>query len=189
MENLPGYIATGVVSLTVGILLRYLEPKAKVAYWSPHYFLFELKKENIVLQTDALTVQNLGRKAAENIELVMKARPDFFQLSPAVPYTEHALDNGQFVLRVEGLGPKEFFTLQLLSYKTAPALLYVRSNAGPASPMPFQIQRVFPMWLQALSALLLVVGFGFSAYWLVRAIIFLSRSIGVAWLLRNLTTA
>lgn len=180
MDNLAGYVATGVISLTVGLLLRYLEPKAKLFYWSPANFFFQLQRENIALQTDALTIQNLGRKAAEKIELVWKARPDFFQFSPAVPYEDEQLENGQYVLRVASLGPKEFFTLQVLSYKTAPALLYVRSNSGPAQQMPFQIQRAFPVWVQAALLFLVVVGFGFLVYWLIRTLAFLSRAIGVA---------
>ncbi|MEQ3694276.1 MAG: hypothetical protein ABNH16_09425 [Thalassolituus sp.] len=84
MEHLIGYIATGAISLVVGVLLIYLQPKSKVYYWTPHTFLFNLQKENVVLQTDSLTVQNLGRKAASNIEVIFDTKPDFYQLQPAV---------------------------------------------------------------------------------------------------------
>lgn len=97
MDELVGYVATGTVALAVGIMLTYLQPRAKVVYWSPHSFLFDLTQHNVQLQTDALTVQNIGRRTAEGIELVMDSRPDFFQFSPAVPYDEFTQE-GSFVL-------------------------------------------------------------------------------------------
>ncbi len=36
MDSLTGYVATGLVMLIVGLLLRELEPKVKVVWWSPH---------------------------------------------------------------------------------------------------------------------------------------------------------
>ena len=179
MEDLVKYIATGIVSLSVGLLIRYLEPKSKIVWWLPHNFFFELKKESIVLQTNSVTVQNLGRKPAESIEIVHKTKPDFFQLSPLIPYEEEVTSSGEHVIRVNTLGPKEFFTLQLLSYKTVPVLLNIRSKDGSAKFIEFQLQRIFPKWFQILSVVFLLVGIGFTAYWIIKAVVFLSRSIGI----------
>ena len=179
MEGLAGYVVIGVVSLVVGILLIYLQPKAKVMYWSPHSFLFNLTRENVVLQTDALTIQNVGRKAAENVELVLDREPDFFQFAPAVNHTTETLQNNQYIIRIPSLGPSEHVTLQLLSYTRVPQLLNLRSSAGQASPMPFQIQRLFPTWFNGLVVVLFFFGLGFSAYWLIKSVIFISKSIGV----------
>src|SRR6266850_5663939 len=112
MADLTGYVATGVISLAVGWLLKYIEPKSKLLYWFPHNFLFHLKNENVALQTNALTIQNVGRRPAENVEIVHKQRPDFFQLAPAMPFAEETTANGEHVIRVATLGPKEVFTLQ-----------------------------------------------------------------------------
>lgn len=180
MEGLAGYVATGVVSLGVGILLIYLQPKAKVMYWSPHSFLFNLTRENVVLQTDALTIQNVGRKAAESVELVLDGEPDFFQFAPEINHSTETLSNNQYIIRIPSLGQKEHVTLQLLSYTRVPQLLNLRSSAGQASPMPFQIQRVFPAWFNGVVIAMFFVGIGFSAYWLIKAVVFVSRSIGVA---------
>jgi hypothetical protein len=169
VQNLAGYVVTGVVSLAVGFLLRRLEPKAKLVFWSPHNFLFELKKENVVLQTNSLTLQNVGRKPAEGIEVIHKARPDFFQFSPAVDYEERSSPTGEHVLAVKSLGAKEYFTLQLLSYKTAPVLLTVRSKEGLAAPIAIKPQRVFPRWFNIAVAFLFLVGLGFTIYWVVRS--------------------
>jgi len=179
MAELSGYIATGIVSLVVGLLLRYIEAKAKIVYWFPHNFFFELKKENVVLQTNSLTVQNTGRRPAENIEIIHKQKPDFFQLAPSIPYEEETTSNGEHVLRVKTLGPKEFFMLQLLSYKTVPVLLNVRSKEGPAKTIQIQPQKIFPLWFQWVSAGLFFIGLGFAIYWCIKAIIFISNNIGI----------
>ena len=180
MAELSGYVATGIVSLAVGLLLRYLEAKARIVYWSPHNFFFELKKENVVLQTNSLTIQNIGRKPSENIEIVHKQKPDFFQLAPSVPYEEETTSNGEHVIRIKILGPKEFFMLQLLSYRTVPVLLNIRSKDGPAQAIQIKPQRIFPRWFRVFSGVLFFVGLGFAIYWGIKAVIFISKSIGIA---------
>jgi hypothetical protein len=163
----------------VGWFLKYVEPKSKVVYWFPHNFFFELKKENVVLQTNSLTIQNLGRKPAETVEIVHKQRPDFFQLSPALAFTEETTTNGEHVIRVATLGRKEVFTVQLLSYKTAPVLLNIRSKDGAAQGIAIQPQRIFPRWFNVGATVLLFLGLGFFAYWAIKAVVFISKSIGI----------
>jgi len=158
MESFLGYVATGVISFMVGALLMYFRPKAKLVYWSPHSFLFNLTQQRVALQTDALTMQNLGSTAAHNVDIVLNDRPDFFQFAPAIPYQENTLDNGQFALRINELGPKEFVTLQLLSYTKVPQLLNIRSDAGHAQAIQIQLQRIFPKWVNIAVLILMLIG-------------------------------
>src|SRR6266496_2650020 len=168
MNPVAGYVATGIVSLTVGFLLQRLAPKAKLVYWLPHSFFFDLKAEKVVLQTNALTIQNTGKRPAESVEILHKTRPDFFQLSPSLPFTETTRPAGEHVITVPHLGPNEYFTLQLLSYKTVPNLLNIRSKEGPAVQIPIQSQRVYPGWFNVTAALLMLLGLGLVLYWLVQ---------------------
>ena len=179
MEGLAGYIATGVVSLVVGLLLRNVEPRAKVVYWSPHSFFFEVPNPKVVLKTDSVTVQNTGRREAEDVEVVFKSRPDFFKLNPSISYSEEKNPDGEFIIKVPALGPKEFFTLQILSFATLPNIQNIRSKAGPAAFIQVQLQRQFSRLVLVLLGALMVVGFGFSIYWLVQAVAFISKSIGI----------
>lgn len=179
MDGFGSEIATGVVMLIVGLLLRQLEPKSKLAYWLPHNFVFNLKEENVVLRTDSLTLQNLGRKTATDVEIIHQTRPDFFQFSTAVAFEESENPNGEHVIRVKHLGPKEFFNLQLMSYKTQPRLLNIRSAEGPATEIQIQLQRQIPKWLQKVAVVLLLVGAGFILYWVVESVIYLSNAIGI----------
>ena len=181
MFDPTGYIVTGVVSLAVGYALRRLEPKSKIVYWLPHTFFFDLKNEKVVLLTNALTVQNIGSRPAERIEIIHKARPDFFQFAPAVDFEEATSPTGEHILRIQSLAPKEVVTLQLLSYKSsAPVLMNIRSKEKPAESIAIQPQRIVARWLQLVIVLLLIVGLGFSTYWLIRAVVHISQQIGVA---------
>lgn len=167
-NDLTGYVATGVATFAAGLLLRSLEPKVRLVYWYPHNFLFQLRDPSVTLQTNSLTVQNLGRKAAEGIEILHKTKPDFFQLFPALPYEEGVLETGEHFIRIANLGPREFFTLQLLSYKTVPLILNVRSSAGPGKLVQIRLQLQRHKSVQLAALILILLGLGTAVYWLIR---------------------
>lgn len=178
MEKLVGYIATGIVSLVVGLLLQRFQSKPKLLYWIPGSFLFELKEPKIAIRTDSLTIQNDGRKPATNVEIIHKNKPDHFQFSTAISFTEEINPNGEHVVKIPSLGAKEFVNIQLLSHMQEPILLNVRSADGPAQLIQVHLQRIIPKWIQILIVILLLIGFGFALYWLIRSVVFLSASIG-----------
>ena len=108
MEKLIGYIATGIVSLIVGLLLQRFQSKPKLLYWLPGSFLFELNDPQVTPRTDSLTIQNIGRKKATNVEIVHKYKPDHFHFSTAISFTEETNPNGEHIIKIPGLGAKEF---------------------------------------------------------------------------------
>lgn len=177
MDSLGGYIATIIVSLIIGYLSRFFEPKSKLLGWSPHNFLFNLQKEGVVIQTNSLTVQNWGRKPAEDIEIIHKTRPDFFEIHPSIVYTESTNPNGEHVIHVKTLGPKEWFLVQLLSYKTVPQLQNVRWKNGQCKWVQIVPQRVLPRPFLVTLKVLMLVGIGTIAYWLIRVVIFVNSQI------------
>jgi len=124
-----------------------------------------------------LTIQNFGRKAAGWVEIVHRKKPDFFQLYPSLNYSEITTPAGEHVIRVESLAHNEYFTIQLLSYVHQPEFLYVRSDAGQAKPMPWMVVRKFPRWAYGGVQLLILVGAGFSAYWLIRFAMFVFKEL------------
>lgn len=177
MNTLGGYIATIIVSLIVGYLSRFIEPKSKLLCWSPHNFLFNLKKENVVMQTNSLTVQNWGRKPAEGIEIIHKTKPDFFEIQPSIGFSESLNPNGEHVIHVPTLGAKEWFIVQLLSYKTVPQLQNVRWKDGQGKWIHIAPQRVWPRPLAISLNILTLIGIGNILYWLIRAVHFLNSQI------------
>lgn len=180
MDTLAGYIATIVVSLIIGYLGQFFQPRSKLLCWSPHNFYFDLKAQQVVLQTNSLTVQNVGRLPAEEIEIIHQQKPDFFELFPAVEYQELRNPNGEHVIKVKSLGPREWILLQLLSYTNPPVLKNVRWKDGQAKWVQIQPQRVWPRWVQIAMITVFFVGCGSLAYWLIRLGVHLAQQIGYA---------
>lgn len=166
MDPIQKYIITGIVSLIVGLLLQRLQAKPQLQYFLPGSFLFSLKDPKIEIRTDSLTIQNAGRKPASNIEIIHQDRPDHFQFSQAVRYEEEVSPNGNHIIKIPTLGPKEHVNIQLLSYVKQPVLLNVRSEEGTAKLIPVQFQRIFPQWFNFLAVVLFLVGLGTILYWL-----------------------
>lgn len=179
MEKIIGYIATGIISLVVGLLLQRFQSKPKLLYWVPGSFLFELKEPKVTLRTDSLTIQNTGRKPAKDVEIVHKYKPDHFHFSTAISFIEETNPNGEHIIKIPSLGAKEFVNIQLLSRVQQAILLNVRSADGPAQLIQVHLQRIFPKWFNASAGGLLLLGFGFALYWLIRSVIFLSAAIGI----------
>jgi hypothetical protein len=67
MNNLKTYIASIIIALLIGRLSQYLEPKAKVYNWYPGTFIYILREPAAIITTPSMTIQNGGRKAAENM--------------------------------------------------------------------------------------------------------------------------
>lgn len=179
MDHLSGYIATGLVSLAVGLLLQRFKDRPKLLYWIPGSFLFQLQTPAIALRTDSLTIQNVGRQPATDIEIIHKARPDHFQFSTQIDFTEGTTPTGEHVIKIPSLGAKEHINIQLLGHTNQPVLLGVRSAEGRAQPIQVHLQRVVPKAVQWLAGFLMLAGTGFLLYWAVSAVAFLSRAIGV----------
>ncbi|MGH8646662.1 MAG: hypothetical protein ACREX4_20280, partial [Gammaproteobacteria bacterium] len=62
---------------------------------------------------------------------------------------------------------------------TLPNIQNIRSKAGPATFIQVQLQRQFSRLVLLLLGALMFIGLGFTAYWLIQATIFISRSIGL----------
>lgn len=169
MDTLYGYIATIVVSLLSGYLAQFLRPRSKLLCWSPHNFIFNLRNEGVLLQTNSLTVQNVGRLPAEDVEIIHKQPPDFFELFPSMQYEEVTNPNGEHVIKLKSLGPKEWVLVQLLSYKTPPVFNNVRWKHGQGKWVTIQPQCVLPKWLLVLLNALVLIGVGTIVYFLIRA--------------------
>ncbi|MDQ2978194.1 MAG: hypothetical protein M3R62_03165 [Acidobacteriota bacterium] len=99
--------------------------------------------------------------------MIHATKPDFFQLSPALAYEEGTLPNGQHFIRIGSLGPKEFFTIQLLSYRTEARALNVRSKEGPGKLINIRLHVQLRLWQRALRAILILLGSAVALYWLI----------------------
>jgi hypothetical protein len=160
-------------------MLQRLKERPRLLYWLPGSFLFQIKNPDVPLRTDSLTIQNVGHLPATDIEIVHKARPDHFQFSTPIDFTEVTNPSGEHVIKIASLGAKEHINIQLLSHTTQPVLLNVRSAEGRAELIQVQLQRILPKLVQVIFWLLFLLGTGFFLYWVAASAFFLSRAIGI----------
>jgi len=171
-DELQRNILTGVISFAVGYLLKNIEPSARLIWWSTHAFHYNLPNPpnpNVGIYTRSITIQNIGRKIAENIEVTHQSPAGFFKLEPAYNYTTAQTPTGEHIINVPSLAPKNFFTVEFISFQPMPALLYVKSKEGMAQWVKIQPQRIWPRWYVITLQALILVGLAFSVYWLIRA--------------------
>jgi len=202
MESLGGYIATFCVGAALQYLSQFLKPKIKIAFWVPHEFLYRIPINNlpnppeaqaqsspivagipeqpqtVFFLTRSIIIQNLGRERADWVDITHRRKPEFFQLHPALNYSETIASTGEHTIRIESLAPKEWLTIQFVSFTEAPELLQIRSAAGVASPLVWMFSRKLSPVVTALSWLLIIAGGGFCSYWILKGAIFVLRSIG-----------
>ena len=182
-DKVVGWIVSGAIGLCFWLIQRWLEPGSKVAFWVPHNFVFNMPMANpqppLAIQTSTLTVQNLGRKTAENVEIIHATKPDHFQLHLRRDYAEHLAPDGTHVITVDSLGPKEVLQIQVLSHVKPPVLVGVRSKDGQGKSIQFQVFRVFPRPVILAIRFCMFVGAASILYWIVRAALFISRANGM----------
>jgi len=182
-DKIVGAIITGVVGLVFLGIQRLFAPGAKLGYWIPHDFIFRVPLPNqpqpLNVQTATLTVQNFGRKPAEDVEIIHRTKPDHFQLNPPRTFEEATGADGTYTISIGSLGPKEFLQMQVFSHMTPPNLAGVRSKDGPAKSVRFQVIRQYPKQLLFGVRVCMVVGALTTVYWIVRAALFVLRATGI----------
>lgn len=198
-DKFLGYIIAGVIGFVFWLIQQRLEAKPKLTIRFPHWFEYKVPiKDNkvaqtgesspsqgqpeaniLTFQTNTLVIENLGRRAAENVEIVHVQKPDHFQFSGSVVFEEEDLPNGQHVIKLASLGPKEMVTLNIFAYVNQPRLGAVRSKDGPALNIPTKTIRAFPNWVNMGLGFAALLGLFFVLYWLVRAFLFISRANGM----------
>jgi len=179
MENYLSYALTAIASFIVSYALKYVGPKSRLAWWNPHVFEYNLPNEidkngpPIKLLTQTITIQNLGSVPAKNIEIKHKTKPDHFKLIPALDYTEQENDHKEHTVKINFLGPKEFFNIEFLTYKQIAELLYIRSEWGHAQPISTQPVRVLHPVKQTIILFFLGMGIISTCFLLIKIWLYL----------------
>jgi hypothetical protein len=196
-DKILGYIIAGVISFLFWVVQQRLEAKSKLTIRFPHWFTYNVPIANnqvapdgaaampgaaaniLTVQTNTLVVENLGRRAAEDVEIVHQRRPDHFQFAGTVVYTEEERPNGVHIIKIGTVGPKEMVTLNIFAHVNQPVLGGVRSKDGPAKNMRTKTIPAWPEWVHFAAGVSCLLGIFIVLYWLVRAFIFISRANGM----------
>jgi len=184
-DPLVGTAVAGVLGFLGGWALKYVGPKSQVVFWYPHNSFFQVpqpgaKGTTFNVLTSAVTVQNLGRRPARNVELMYNRQPDHFTVTPDRPRTERTTAQGQHVITMATLGHNEWFTVEVLGFANMAVLTHVRSEDGEGRLVPVMQQRVIPRWVQQVFVVCFVVGAGVLLYWALRGLRALAHTLG--WL-------
>lgn len=174
-ESLLKYLIPSALAFVVGYLLRYVEPRSRLVHWFPAYFAFQVPftgaggmQQVATVSTHALSIQNLGWRPGRRVEIIHQNRPQFFQIQPAVNFTETVNPTGEHVIIIQSLAPREFVTIQILSTGSIPNLVGVKSEDGPSQQVTTQQQFVLSKRRQVVLSLLLIIGFVTAVYWVAK---------------------
>ncbi len=176
-----GPIVVGVAGPVIAALVvRVIQARSKLLYFFPGQLSFPLNMQDgsiLNIETAIVTVHNVGGKLARNVEVTFSHHVfhDQIRLDPAMR-NEIQDRNGQMVILLPTLGAGEHAAIQLIHLGEGfPEVLNVRSEEGPATSVPVQLQRIFSPWIIRASLLLGAVGFGFILWTLTSAGIYAFR--------------
>lgn len=158
------------------LLNSYFKPRAKLVYGFRNAFTFlvdepivdptgkEIAKSQFV-NTASLSVSNIGKETAKNIEVAFNWRPQFINIWPARHFETRDSAHGRHSLFLESLAPGEVFGVELLSInRELPALTSVRSDECTGTQVVMTPQQVQPPWKIGLAAYCILAGIAATAY-------------------------
>ncbi|MGC1495512.1 MAG: hypothetical protein WA790_06870 [Sulfitobacter sp.] len=142
------FLGAVILSLTTGGLFALFRPKVRLTWGSTNlsYHKFKLDPDNdpIAISTEKLFVQNTGRKAATNIELILNDIPSSYTLWSPREHTSKALEGGGFAIRIPTLAPHELLIVDLIDIdRRNLSLIAVNSPDTLAKNVSFLAQRQF----------------------------------------------
>ena len=132
-------------------------------------------QQPLVVSTQTLFVQNIGRGRADTVQVFLNFKPMHYAIWPVRQYTEELLPDGRFAIGVTNLNRWESFSVELLVIPEVPWIMGVRSEGGAGKEVELIHSRRLPTRLYALLWALLFLGFS--------SVIFIALS-GVVWLLK-----
>ncbi len=166
--TVPGFVLDAVkfvLGAFVGAAItKRVEGKADlVSFWS-HASAFTISNPGqppIVIHTHDVVIQNVGKKAANNVRVSHAVLPDQFNVFPSMPYTVEQLPDGKKDIVIPKLVPGQ---LVVISYLYYPPLLWnevhagIRSDEGFARQQEMQLQRKYPTWINVVAAVAFLIG-------------------------------
>jgi hypothetical protein len=166
-------IVAAVLSLIGWIVLRIFTPRANVAWAFSHQHCFLLQNINpsLLAFTKEIWVQNIGRVLAEEVEVVLPARPPHFDIWPQRHYVELPNPDGSLVIKFDHLNRREAVTISIFQTGNAfPDAVNVRWLGGVGRQLPMGPMRIWPRWILRLFATLMLIGVFAVFYFIVRMI-------------------
>ncbi|CAN0479097.1 unnamed protein product [Laminaria digitata] len=164
-----------------------LQPRAKLQVYQPHQFSFNVPGRasadldqpeipNLMVHTKTILIRNAGRGSAEDVEICHGSRPENFKIFPPCDYEEFNNNESFHFVRISSMPPKTEYAIELLSGRDLPILVSVRHKTGNAQFMSMQIIPQLTHVQTYLAQALMLLGFGFTMWVLVRLLVWFVRT-------------
>jgi hypothetical protein len=167
---------SGAATILAVIFAQWLRGKAKLIAYSPNNTFFQLKSPEadaptITIQSGQVMVQNIGRQSARHVQIttVPGGPPAGYSIIPSLVHSTTVGANGEWIVEIPFIAGGELITLQVLNGNRIDS---VRSEDGVARFVPVVHQRLFPLWVRAVVAILLLLGLVSFFYVLARWVLF-----------------
>lgn len=172
-------VVVPVATLFLGAwVTRWFEARPALVSYFGHVSAFKYILDNgnkIDIFTHSVVLRNAGRKSATNVRIRHSQLPSF-EIYPPIQYEVTDLPNGGKEILIPLMVPDESITI---SYMYFPPLdltgvnAGIRSDEGFAKPIPVLLQRQYPIWVNWVVGILMLVGMVASIYLIILAIRYL----------------
>lgn len=119
--------------------------------------------------TQKLWFRNVGRKVAENVEIVLNFKPQHFEVFPHLEWDTRENPDGRLIIKIERLNPRELLFVSMLNSNVdLPSVTNVRWNGGQGKQIEVWVTQKFPHWINLSALLLMLLGGATMVYVIVR---------------------
>jgi hypothetical protein len=172
-------------ALVTALLLWFFRSRARIVWGRTHAFAFRIQPDPPAVQpgqeplptppeflanTASFFLANIGRVAANNVEITFNWQPQNHQVWPVRVYDTIVSPDGRFTLRFSTMAPHETFQIELLTVGKVPDLLNVRCVECIGKEIPMRPMRVLPNWLLATVWTLAFLGLAAIVYIILKII-------------------
>lgn len=162
------------LTFSLEIIRRCLQPKAHIIYGIGHGFCFNVPQNTpntspLLISTQTIFIGNNGRAPVNNLEIYFNFKPEHFEIWPTLDFKPSTTPQNHFVIRLDSLGKKEHFSIELIqSQINPPTLLKVRTTDREWKETSLTFQKVYPKWFNTIALTLLLLGVYQLSVWLVK---------------------
>lgn len=167
-----------IISFPIGLVLAFtiytFRPKVNLIWGQANNSFHRLQDENteVEVYTDKIFVQNLGKLQATKIEIVYSQKPDEFSLFQEREFDVTQNPNGNFIIKIPCLAPKELLIVDTIYLHGNPARIITINCAETISnKVDFNVSRRFSWPINFLIASLMFLGLLFPISLLLQIIL------------------
>jgi len=166
LERVIAYVIEFIIAIVAGkVLIEWSQKKPKLVRYITNVSYFDIPVNQpgqtpLRVGTHTITIQNMGKAKAEEIEVYHNALP-LYNVFPDTQCREEDTQQGK-VLKFDSLLPKSSMIISYF-YLVVPNMpnylpIYVKSKEGYANEIQTIHTPIFPKWIRYLTGILIALG-------------------------------